>query len=106
MCSYMVWPDDIDDSLDLDLAQLSMDFDAAGMFDDPLLQAKLPSLSEVPAPPTEGLAFDPRQSARALFTQQTPYVDQAQKKAGSRLSRTREKNRLAQARYRERQKVR
>lgn len=104
MSSYVVFPDDMDDSLDLELAQLSMDFDA-GMANDPLLQAKLPSISEVPAPPTDGLEFDARQGAGPLFTQQTPYPEQVQKKTGCRLNRTREKNRLAQARYRERQKV-
>lgn len=91
--------------LDLDLAQLSMDFDV-DFLSDPLLETVMFDESDVPLPTCTGPtvigwpgAAVPSPSESLVFNAQPP------KMPGSKLTRTREKNRLAQARYRERQKV-
>lgn len=107
MSSYGALPEDGmgDDVLDFDLAQLSMDFDA-NIFDDPLLSAVLPSGPDIPLPALECPTFTTFSGALEPRVARPGCDKQAKStKMSTRLDRTREKNRLAQARYRERQKV-
>eukprot|EP00892_Ulva_mutabilis_P001036 jgi/Ulvmu1/10933/UM007_0112.1 len=104
MCSYMSLPDEFGgDMLDLDLGQLSMDFDA-DLMNDPLLTAALPDVPQAPASLFWGSDLMNCDATLGSAFEQGELRARPPKSASNRLERTRERNRLAQARYRERQK--